>query len=195
MKKYLDRLTAPIVTGVVVVMMLPVGAYAAGQAVTIVDSFTDEGARVTKGALHIRNEDLKALRVEGTVTVTDRAIGRRPFGASTDFTLGDGQQLGGADFYQVPEGKSLVITHVSGIVLSRADGPRTRWLLVTGSGHAVYVAPTEPVTNGVGLTQVFTQQVHLEFEASRTVHLSVARYGTEGRTAVDVSVSGYLLST
>lgn len=195
MKKFLDRVTAPIVTAVVVVMMLPVGAYAAGQAVTIVDSFTDEGARVTKGALHIRNEDLKALRVEGTVTVSDRAVGRRPFGRSLEFDVADGQQLGGGDLYQVPEGKNLVITHISGVVFSRADGPRTRWLVMTGGGHAVYVAPTDAVTNGVARTQVFTQQVHLEFEEGRTVHFSLSRYGSEGRTSVDVSVSGYLLNT
>jgi hypothetical protein len=159
-------------------LLLPVGARAVGQLVTLADPVTEGKARVVApGALRVAEYNDPA---------------RRPFTDFQDVNLSVGQSSGSATFADVPAGFRLVIDTISARAVV-PDGQRATVDYVEVNGIAFFI-PLSFAGSG-GTLDTFQALVPVRIFVDPGEHVGVywARNSGSGTAFVTVCVSGHLV--
>ncbi len=191
------QVTAVVVAVLVATVLLPVGAQAA-QLLNV--AITDPGgvnqATVDSGGnLHVSGEVTLDSSAPVAVTSADDPE-REAFQAEVLITITPGETGGGANI-DVPAGKRLVITHLSGEVKLPAGQELIRVVLSTtgGEGDVVVVHHFVPTPTGtIGVEDVFavSQETVIHDDGPQFL-VSVTRNTNVDTGTAIVAVSGYLV--
>jgi hypothetical protein len=159
-------------------ILLPVGARAAGQLVTIVDPTTSARARVvTPGALRVAEYNDPA---------------RQPFVGYVTVAL-DAGQLGESDVVTtVPAGHRLVIDTVT-VHVKVPTGQRATYLYVSASGPVLYI-PLSFAGSYSGLDHYQgLGQVQMYADPSKIMYATWQRSFTSGAASASFGISGHFV--
>ena len=188
MRETTRTIMTAVTVATVMALLMPVGAQAAGQLMTIVDANSDAKAQVDSGKLRVGDGN-GAMTVNGTVGTS--YSGRTPY-ADSCHLYADGYVQDECTFDAVPAGKVLVITNIS----AHINVPVTQGLI------QFHIDITPSARLFIGWDQntnrdpwrLFTYDHHTEVAVPGGVapRVSVARTDPAGVLGGDVHIVGYL---
>ena len=181
------------------IALIPVGAQAAGQLMTIVDADSSAKAHVEGGKLRV-GDGSGAMTVNGALTARDTFAGRTPFYDRCILSSASMHNLC-PTAKTVPAGKVLVVTHVSAhIELPSTHTVRSLALNILHDDVDQYAGRItlsadryDDIGNGRRVIS-YSQQMELPVRAGSDLRFSLSRAGTD-TDAVQLigTVQGYLV--
>ncbi len=179
-------LTAFVAAVALIAVLAPAGVDAAAEVFVLKDANSSSKAQVDDGELRVGDG-------RGPISVEDVDNARQPFSREISVEIDDGTTLGTGSF-SVPDGKRLVLEHVSGqIYLGAGQTTRVVQVYVTGPSytHSHYLVPFKTQDGVYAVSQPIKLYVD---PAQASVHLSLSRApASSGDGNAYFTFSGYLV--
>ena len=194
MKDTLKTAFIVVVTMATTSVTLPLGAHAAGQLMTIVDSDSASKAQVDDGSLRIGDGN-GALTTNGSARIEPRGAPKHVWLTAR---ANDGSDyFANAPSYTVPAGRRFLVTRISGYAAVPAS--QAIHLLSLNANHGqlidavVHIAPDNHVDQPE--TRWFTYEENTMFtvRSGRELYVHAFRTGNSGSANVELHVMGYLI--
>ena len=189
---------AAVVAAATMSMLLPVGAAASEMLTTIVDPNSDAKAQVDAGKLRV-GDGAGALTVNGTVGALPPG---RPFRLRFEDSSSDGDYIMNIPPYEVPAGKQLMITMVSGLGVLPAGQAFSEVYLLDGhdslpdqsASHPSfhYIAPANYVEDGGERLFTFSQPVLFTVGPGQYFQFLAERSDNVGFGRITLFIDGFL---
>ena len=180
-------------------LIVPIGAQAAGQLVTLVDSDGDSQTQVDDGELRI-GDGTGPLTVDGVVATRAEEAGSTPVLYRGRVTLEPGDHGFNNEFTTVRLSQRLLVTHVSAdFQLPQGQTPERVWLLVRPPGQAPYYEfflSYGSVSDTAPRHYHYTHHLDLPVPGGSRVKVVAQRAGGDTGTAnLQFAIAGYLIDT
>ena len=197
MRELTRTIVAAATVGVIISLLAPIGAQAAGDLVTLVDQDTDAKAQVEAGKLRV-GDGRGAFTVNGQV----RSL---PAGGPVRLTFSDTTEsvLFATGTFVVPTGQQLLITRVSGYVrLPTGQSVPNIFLresidpIGPGSGTFQYLEAGSSANDETGRRIVtYSEELTLPVPGGTTLSFFASRNESTGSASLEMTVSGYLIGS